>query len=103
MKLEKEDDQIFDYDSKYISDDIIKETFPEIVPELKNKLTDQSLLAYNYFQVKTMARIEFIVKNNELYFLEVNTIPGLTEASILPKAWEKSGKSFEELVESILK
>ncbi|MCP4523091.1 MAG: ATP-grasp domain-containing protein [Candidatus Gracilibacteria bacterium] len=94
MKLEKQDDQIFDYESKYISDDIIKETFPEITPELKDKLTDQSLLAYNYFNIKTMARVEFIVKNNELYFLEVNTIPGLTEASILPKAWGTSGKTL---------
>jgi D-alanine-D-alanine ligase len=48
-----------------------------------------------------MARVEFIVKNWELYFLEVNTIPGMTEWSILPKAWNLTGKTNEELVKII--
>jgi D-alanine-D-alanine ligase len=48
-----------------------------------------------------MARVEFIVKKWDLYFLEVNTIPWMTEASILPKAWNLTGKSNEELVKII--
>lgn len=101
MKLEKENDQVFDYEAKYLSDDIIKETFPEIEELLLKKLREQSLLAYDYFNIKGMARVEFIVKNWELYFLEVNTIPGMTEWSILPKAWKLTGKSNEELVKII--
>jgi D-alanine-D-alanine ligase-like ATP-grasp enzyme len=62
MKLEKDDDQVFDYEAKYISDNIIKETFPKIEDDLSEELKQQSLLVYNYFDVKGMARVEFIVK-----------------------------------------
>jgi D-alanine-D-alanine ligase-like ATP-grasp enzyme len=63
MKLEKEDGQVFDYEAKYVSDNIIKETFPEIEEVLLSKLNEQSLLICNYFDIKGMARVEFIVKN----------------------------------------
>jgi D-alanine-D-alanine ligase len=53
--------------------------------------------------VKWMARVEFIVKDWELNFLEVNTIPGMTEASILPKAWKLTGRNLDELVADITK
>jgi D-alanine-D-alanine ligase-like ATP-grasp enzyme len=39
---------------------------------------------------------------NIAYFLEVNTIPGSTEVSILPKAWKLTGRSLEEFVEVLL-
>lgn len=103
MKLEKEDDQVFDYEAKYVSEDVIKETFPEIKEPLLTKLKEKSLKAYNYFNVKSMARVEFIERGWELYFLEVNTIPGMTEASILPKAWNLTGKTNEELVKELIK
>lgn len=101
MKLEKEEWEFFDYDAKYISDDLIKETFPELEVNLVNELKRQSLLAYNYFDLKSMARVEFIVKDWELYFLEVNTIPWMTEESILPKAWNLTWKTNKELVKII--
>jgi D-alanine-D-alanine ligase-like ATP-grasp enzyme len=63
MKLEKEDGLVFDYEAKYVSDNIIKETFPEIEDDVSEELKKQSLLVYNYFDVKGMARVEFIVKN----------------------------------------
>jgi D-alanine-D-alanine ligase-like ATP-grasp enzyme len=63
MKLEKKNDQIFDYDAKYVSEEVIKETFPEIDEPLLSKLKEDSLKAYNYFNVKSMARVEFIERD----------------------------------------
>lgn len=103
MKLEKKNDQIFDYDAKYVSEEVIKETFPKIEEPLLSKLKEDSLKAYNYFNVKSMARVEFIERDWELYFLEVNTIPWMTEASILPKAWNLTGKTNTELVKLLTK
>jgi D-alanine-D-alanine ligase len=103
MKLEKANDQVFDYEAKYEENQEIKETFPEIKEELYKKLTTETLKIYNHFNVKWMARVEFIVKDWELNFLEVNTIPGMTEASILPKAWKLSGRNLDELVKEITK
>ncbi len=46
-----------------------------------------------------MGRVDFIVTEDQLYCLEINTIPGMTETSLLPEAAQKDGISFEELLE----
>ncbi|WP_020675403.1 D-alanine--D-alanine ligase [Geopsychrobacter electrodiphilus] len=48
------------------------------------------------------ARVDFMLREKEFYCLEVNTIPGMTETSLLPKAAKAAGLEFAELVESIL-
>jgi len=48
------------------------------------------------------ARVDFMVRGREFFCLEVNTIPGMTETSLLPKAAREAGLTFEELVEQIL-
>jgi D-alanine-D-alanine ligase len=50
-----------------------------------------------------MCRIDYLVMDNQAYFLEINTIPWMTSGSILPKSWEKTGRNFNELVEKITK
>jgi hypothetical protein len=49
MKLEKDENQLFDYESKYESEEIMKETFPIIEENLKSKLENDTLKIYNYF------------------------------------------------------
>lgn len=48
------------------------------------------------------ARVDFILRDNEFYCLEINTIPGMTETSLLPKAAQVAGIEFPQLVEMIL-
>ncbi len=48
------------------------------------------------------ARVDFMVREREVYCLEVNTIPGMTETSLLPKAARQAGIEFPELVQRIL-
>ena len=47
--------------------------------------------------------MDFIISSQGEYFLEVNTIPGMTETSLVPKAAAAAGLSFENLCEEILK
>ena len=101
IKLEKNKEDFFDYSSKYEDNSKMKEIFPNIQENLKNKLISDSKIIYDFFNLKWISRIDFLVKNDKLYFLEVNTIPGLTDASILPQAWRLTWKTNEELVESI--
>lgn len=48
------------------------------------------------------ARVDFMLREREFYCIEVNTIPGMTETSLLPKAAAKAGIGFPQLVEQIL-
>jgi D-alanine-D-alanine ligase len=49
-----------------------------------------------------MSRVDMIVRETTPYVLEVNTIPGLTPTSLLPRSAEAAGIAFGELVERIL-
>lgn len=104
MFVEKNNpEDFFDYDSKYETETGMRETFPEIEAEIKSKLLVFANNIKNIFWLHVWyARIDVIVKDGVLYFLEVNTIPGSTEASILPKAWKLSWRSLENFVEQIL-
>lgn len=93
---------IFDYASKYEHSGAMRETWPEM-PE--KEVAEFSVLAkklYDFFDIKGFCRIDLIKRGNEIFFLEINTIPGMTEASILPQSWQKTGRSFEDLVETII-
>lgn len=46
-------------------------------------------------------RIDWRYDGRDFYFLEVNTIPGFTSASLVPKMWKKAGKSEKEFVEML--
>lgn len=76
----------FDYESKY-SDGGSDEICPApISVTLTKKLQQIALKVHSNFGLKYLSRSDFIVKNNQPYFLEVNTIPGLTKNSLVPKA-----------------
>lgn len=58
--------------------------------------------ACRVLECRGAARVDFMVRQNEFFCLEVNTIPGMTETSLLPKAAGHAGLSFGELVQRIL-
>lgn len=68
------------------------------------KLRDISENVFRAIDCKGVARVDFIVNPvaEEPYFLEINTIPGMTETSLVPKAAAHAGISFEALCETIL-
>ena len=70
---------------------------------LEKRLVDIAFKAFNTLGCNGTARIDIMLdKRNKPYVLEVNTIPGMTELSLLPKAAACAGISFPELVEEIL-
>jgi len=77
---------------------------PAVLPEVVEKLCENiALKIYNILNCRGMARIDMILsKGNIPYILEVNTIPGMTETSLLPKAASAKGYSFEDMAQAIL-
>lgn len=71
---------------------------------LQARLQEAAVAAYRVIGCEGAARIDFMVREEqgEFFCLEVNTIPGMTETSLLPKAARHTGISFGELVQRIL-
>jgi len=98
------ENEFYDYESKYtqgMCDHIIPARIDESVRKTVMKM---SSMAYKSVGCRGYARIDFIVdKHGNSYVLEINTIPGMTEMSLVPDAARAEGISFVELVDRILK
>ena len=57
---------------------------------------------YNYLLSEKISRSDFIVADDDIYFLEVNTLPGLTEHSLVPKSLAAVGCSYNDFIEHLL-
>jgi D-alanine-D-alanine ligase len=93
----------YDYKHKYtsgMSEYIVPANIPD---EVAKQAQQQALTAFNALGCEGYARVDFRMNNQkELYCLEVNTLPGMTPTSLVPKAAKAVGITFEELVEKII-
>ena len=64
---------------------------------MKSELKLLSKKVYNILELKGFSRSEFIVNDNGIYYLETNTVPGLTSESILPQQAQCADISLKEL------
>jgi len=95
-------DGFYDYNAKYTAGQT-KYLLPAPLPAvLYERLQQVSLRACRALGCRGAARVDFMVREREFYCLEVNTIPGMTETSLLPKAAAEAGLDFAELVERML-
>lgn len=95
---------IYDYECKYthgMSEYEVPANFPD---EVKSELQSQALKAFEAIECNVYARIDFRVSNDyKIYCLEVNSLPGMTSTSLVPKMAKAVGISFEELIDKIIK
>lgn len=96
--------KFYDFKSKYT----VGKSKHIIPPRLPQKVISEiqalAVKVYKEFQCKSMCRVDMIIdKNNNIWVLELNTLPGMTETSLFPDAARAVGMSFEDLVLEILK
>lgn len=93
----------FDYEAKYQTG-ATKEICPaRIDPSISDKAQEYALKAHGALFCKGYSRTDFILKDNDLFILETNTIPGMTETSLLPLAAKAVGISFPQLLDKLIK
>ena len=104
--------KFYDYNSKYT-----KGQSKYIVPAkldliLENEIKEHAENLYEIVGCQHYSRVDFLLgKNNDIYILEINTLPGLTDTSLFPKAYHeefkdicnKSNKTYDLLVLEIIK
>ena len=94
---------LYDYKSKYTSGMSEYIVPAKIQEEVAKKAQQQALTAFHSLGCEGYARVDFRLSNeNELFCLEVNTLPGMTPLSLVPKAAKAVGISFEELIRRII-
>lgn len=93
----------FDYEAKYIaglSDEI---TPAPISEQIKEKLNRMTLEAYRACRCSGIVRIDFIVtEQGEPYMIEINSIPGMSSGSIVPKQVREAGMTLGELYDIVI-
>ncbi|MEC0308656.1 D-alanine--D-alanine ligase [Paenibacillus lautus] len=93
--------EFFDYTSKY-EDGEADEQVIELPSELQQRVRAAALQCYKALKCRVYARIDIILKDDTPYILEVNTLPGLTKNSLLPRSAEAAGYSFSGLLDAII-
>lgn len=91
--------EFFDYQNKYFSGKT-KDICPaDISPGLNEEIKETSKRVHAILGCDGLTRSDYILHNGELFFLEINTIPGLTEVSLAPRSANAIGLSFAEFLE----
>ena len=94
----------YDFEAKYKKGSTEYFCPARLSKELTEQLLKISESVFAHLELQGAPRVDFILsEQNQPYFLEVNTIPGMTETSLLPKSAKASGYTFEALCEEILK
>ncbi len=94
--------EFFDYDAKYTpgkSDEITPANLPE---KVKDEVQQLSSLINDSLGCNGIVRVDFIIVDNKPLFLEINTIPGMTQESLIPKQAAVAGIQLEELYSMLI-
>ena len=95
------DHEFFDYDAKY--NGCSEEICPApLSAELTGKIQEASKKIYARLGCSGLVRVDYILSGEELYFLEINTIPGMTSASLVPKMVRTAGLDITDFLTSII-
>jgi D-alanine-D-alanine ligase len=92
----------YDYEAKYTEGYTDYFVPAEIGPEWTGRVQEIALQAFRVLGLRDFSRVDLILAPDGPYVLEVNTIPGFTEKSLLPKAARAKGLEFAELCERLL-
>ncbi|MFO7727995.1 MAG: D-alanine--D-alanine ligase [Desulfonatronovibrio sp.] len=93
----------FDYSSKYDPDGASEICPAPVSEKIIRQLQELSLKTHKILGLRHYSRTDFMLdRQNNLYLLETNTLPGMTETSLVPKAALAAGLNFTSLVDKLL-
>lgn len=93
--------QFFDYKAKY-EDAATIEEIVELPPAIHERVTEAAKACYKALKCGVYARIDMMIKDGIPYVMEVNTLPGMTKNSLLPKSASSAGIIYTKLLDRII-
>ncbi len=94
--------KFFDYNAKYKPGHCQEITPAQIDEATREKVQEIAVRAHQLLGCRGYSRTDMILKNDNIYVLEINTLPGLTANSLLPQAAKSAGLTFSQLLEKII-
>lgn len=96
--------EFYDYEAKYNRDDTVYQCPSDLPPEQEKILGELAVRAFDAIGGQGWGRVDFLRDTaGKLYLLEVNTLPGMTDHSLVPKAAKQIGIDFDDLCLAVLK
>lgn len=95
------ENEFFDYEAKYNGHS--REVCPAQIPDaLRDEIQEVSKKIYAHLGCSGLVRVDYINSQDGLYFLEVNTVPGMTSASLVPQMVRAAGLSMRDFLTTVI-
>jgi len=94
--------EFFDYEAKYMRGKAEEITPANISDDLTKQCQTLAMDVYQLCDCSGIVRVDFIIKGNQVYFLELNSIPGMSRESIIPKQVDSMGLKMEDLLQQVI-
>jgi D-alanine-D-alanine ligase len=95
--------EFYDYASKYLDEHGARLVVPAPLDPLTLATVQRmAVAAFQAVECWGMARVDFFLRDDEIFLNEINTIPGFTSISMYPKLWSASGLAYGELIERLI-
>ena len=101
LKIEAVAGDYFDYESKYAEGGAREFVF-EFPEEIQKEIDKFAYDSYYALKCEGFARVDFMVVGDKPYFMEMNTLPGMTAASLLPKSTASKGYDYVETLDLLI-
>ncbi len=94
--------EFFDFEAKYTASKVEEITPARIDDKVRDRIQSISSLIYDILGCKGIVRIDYIISDNKIFMLEVNTTPGMTVTSFIPQQIEAAGLDIREVFSEII-
>ncbi|WP_367606484.1 D-alanine--D-alanine ligase family protein [Legionella sp. W05-934-2] len=96
-------DGFYSYNAKYCQSELTDLIIPaNISKDLQQKVQHAAIQIFQRLKCQGLARIDFFIAGNDIYFNEINTMPGFTSISMYPKLWQHDNLGYEDLLNQLV-
>ncbi|MDQ2179511.1 D-alanine--D-alanine ligase [Marinifilum sp. D714] len=94
--------EFFDFEAKYDPNMAEEITPARISPELTKQIQNMSSEIYDALKCKGIVRVDYIIKNKEIFVLEANTVPGMTSTSFIPQQVAAMNRDLKDILTLVI-